>query len=556
MQRLIAAVVAIFSAAASLAAPANVCTDPYWKNTLRCTFSPNTPPQPNIGELPDLPANQPVPAFTRVFLPDPNIRCTDGTAPLIYIDKAVCTNPNGCGAGIERGDPVESNRWIFSVSGGTACAKEQCAALYAEPDERGSMGSSTKPLFKEMNGIHDPDPVANPMFAGYNRVRIEKCTFDRYMGRSADEAPGGAYTGTGPGGQEVGFNLYYHGFFIIEEALHELQNGLRYTAWTRTPAPGSRRRACCGPSGGPQVTPFTETLPPLADAEVVLFIGHSNASHGLYHNIDHIVALLQAMPGFDGDVRAMFDANFLPSIENEASFATSAPAGKDAYDGIWSGPTSVRGESFTYDGEEFYETANTAQQYQQYKAVLDASCMDAHTSNNTTWMCKDRQHVLFNHIATPFFAREDFLDPNLEHLDAPLGHLLYWGEPKHYAYCPDSNPCNPRMNAAEYRARIAKQMQTLLNGIYTRSELARGVDKSTLRNPTVFAWMPQCSQHEGSFDDDSFQGATIATEGSASFSMREWTEEFMNAPRSGVRRYKIDGVNDLSGAAMRTTRCE
>ena len=41
--------------------------------------------------------------------------------------------------------------------------------------------------------------------------------------------------------------------------------------------------------GAPQL--LVDVLP-LADAEVVLFVGHSNASHGLFHNIDHLAAEL------------------------------------------------------------------------------------------------------------------------------------------------------------------------------------------------------------------------------------------------------------------------
>ena len=48
------------------------------------------------------------------------------------------------------------------------------------------MGSSTRDPAKDLEGIHDPDAVKNPVFSTYNRVRIEKCTFDRYMGRTQE----------------------------------------------------------------------------------------------------------------------------------------------------------------------------------------------------------------------------------------------------------------------------------------------------------------------------------------------------------------------------------
>jgi hypothetical protein len=538
---------------AASAQPANDCNDPYWKDTLRCALFRNELPQPNLDDVPDVPRGREVPPFTRVFLENPDVRCTDGTRPLLYVDKAVCTNPSGCGAGIERGDPIESNLWLFSMSGGDSCNGERCAFFYAQPDERNFMSSATKPVVKEMEGIHRPDPVNNPVFAAYNRVRVEKCSFDRYMGRSQEAAPGGAIQGTAPNGTPISFNAYHHGFFIMEEAFEALQDGLRYTTWQRLPGRGVKRRACCGAASGEALSTVREELPPLADAEVVLLIGHSNASHGLYHNADHLAARLAAIPGFSADVRALFDENFLPSFENEAAFATTAPAGSDLYNGITTGTSSARGEVFSYDGAVYHATNVVDADYAAHGAVHDASCVEAHTADGTTWKCRDRQHVLFNHITTPFVVRQDVTDPNREHLDVPNGHWVRWGNASSYSYCPDAQPCEPRFSAAEFRARVEKQAQTLLTSFWTRSELARGVDRSAAPLPTYFVWMPDCGQHDGSFSD-AFYAVTIATT-ATSFSMRQWMEEFMAAPRSGVRRYQIDDALDPSSRRMNTTRC-
>ena len=529
------------------AAPANSCVDPYWKDTLRCALFPNEVPQPNLDEVP---RGQVVPAFTRVFLDDnPDVRCTDGTMPLIYVDKAVCTNVNGCGDGIQRGEAIESNRWIFSMTGGDSCFGERCAFFYVQPDERGFMGSSTKGPVKDLEGIHAPDPVRNPVFAAYNRVRIEKCSFDRYMGRAQEAAPGGAIRATTPTGQNISFNAYHHGFFIMQETFKALEQGLRYTTWRRYAASRkAKRRACCGSGSGDELSAVEERLPALANAEVVLFIGHSNASHGLFHNIDHLAAELQSIPGFNADVRALFDENFLPGIENEA-------AGKDVYDGVWSGTSSARGEPFAYDGAVHHATNEVDLSYAAHGAAHDLSCVDAHAAGGTAWMCQDRQHVLLNHISTPFLVREDFTDPNREHLDAPNGHWVRWGNSGNYSYCPDGPPCEPRFNAAEFRARLEKQVQTLLASAWTRSEIARGVDRSVAPQTTMFAWMPSCGQHEGSYTDNPFYGVTITTS-ATSFSMRQWVEEFMSAPRSGVRRYQIDGALDPAGRRMTTSKCQ
>lgn len=544
----------IFAAFTAAAQPANSCADPYWKDTLRCVFFPNEVPQPNLHGAPNVPNGQPVPKFTRVFVENQNVRCTDGTRPLFYVDKAVCTDPAGCGNGVQRGDPIESNRWIFTMSGGDSCNGERCAFFYAQGDERGFMGSSTKGPMRDMDGIHDPDPVRNPVFAGYNRVRVEKCTFDRYMGRSQEAAPGGAIQATAPNGAPISFNAYYHGFFIMEETFKALENGLRYMTW-RTSGSGvpNKRRSCCGARSGDNPTATLEELPPLADAEIVLLIGHSNASHGLYHNADHLAARLAAIPGFHADVRALFDENFLPSFENEAAFAPTAPANSDLYDGISSGTSSARGEVFSYNGETYHATNIVDEDYAAHGAVHDQSCLDAHAADGTAWKCRDRQHVLFNHITTPFMVRQDFTDPNREHLDVPNGHWVRWGNTANYTYCPGGVPCEPRFTPTEFRARLEKQMQTLLTSAWTRSEIARGIDTSPRVPTTFFAWMPACAEHEGAFGNDGFYATTISTN-AGSFSMRQWLEEFMNAPRTGVRRYQIDGATDGNGL-MRTTRC-
>jgi Pectinacetylesterase len=539
-------------ATSAAAQPANSCADPYWKDTLRCVFFPDELPQPNVYELPRVPESQPVPKFTRVFLENLDVRCTDGTRPLMYVDKAVCTNAGGCGGGTRLGDPVESNRWVFTMSGGDSCNGERCAFFYAQGDERGFMGSSTKGPMRDMEGIHDPNPIANPVFAGYNRVRIEKCSFDRYMGRSQERG----IRATAPNGTPITFDAYHHGFFIMQEAFRTLQNGLTYDTWRRKAAGESnKRRSCCGNSGTSRadLVATQESLPPLAGAETVLFVGHSNASHGLYHNIDNLAAELAGIPGFDADVRALFDENFLPSVENEAAFATTAPPNSDLYSGIWSGTSTARGQTFSYDGALYHATNAVDQDHIVHGALHDTSCLDAHAADGTRWKCRDRQHVLFNHISTPFMVRQDFTDPNREHLDAPDGHWVRWGAAANYPYCPDAQPCEPRFNTTEFRARLEKQIQTLLTHAWTRSELARGVDKTAGPLPTFYVWMPSCGQHEGSFSD-AFFASTISTS-ATSFTMRQWLEDFMAAPRSGVRRYQIDNALDTAGRRMRTSQC-
>jgi hypothetical protein len=267
--------------------PSNDCTDPYWQDTLRCAVSPTDPPQANLKTRPQNPSE--VKDYTRVFLNNnPAVRCVDGTRPLMYVDKAV-------------GAP--SNKWIFSMTGGGSCNArdsdgdgvfddaQECLDNYSEPKERGEMGTASQPPMKNLDGIHRPDALQNPVFAGYNRVHVQKCSYDRYNGRVAYETAGGYFHETDTSGAAIDFNLYQQGYLIMEEALAALQSGLVYFTWTVSESGGLKR-----------VNEVQDSLPPLTSAEMVLFIGHSGGAHGLFHNIDHLAASLAAMPGFALDM--------------------------------------------------------------------------------------------------------------------------------------------------------------------------------------------------------------------------------------------------------------
>jgi Pectinacetylesterase len=506
----------------------NTCADPYWAGTLRCSAFPNQVPQPNRNDVPRTP--QAVLSHTRVWVDeDPNLRCTDGTAPSFFVDKAVCTNPAGCGPNVKLGDPVDSNRWLFTFQGGDSCESGRCITFYAS-EERPNMGSSGNAPMTEQIGIHRPDPVRNPVFAGYNRIKVDKCTFDRYIGRTTQQF------------QNV--RLFHHGSLIVEAAFAKLANGLQYTTW-QVSGTSSRRRSCCTGESAGKVMQTTERLPPLASAETVLLIGHSNASHGLYHNADNLAAALAKLPGFRGDVRALFDANFQPAVENEAPFATTSTPNRDAYDGITAGTSSGSGNSFTYDAAVAFEGAyNAVVEYAAHGAQLDVSCLEAHATDGKAWKCRDRHHVLMNHIATPFAVREDQRDPNPDHLDEPRGNEIRWAAKQPYAHCTNGEPCLPRFDETEFGLRVRKQIRTMIDFGATRSELALGLDRSGTF-PTFYAWMPKCASHEGAFGDTSFFETKIGSE-----TYREWLEAFMRAPRTGTRAWRVDGMD-----GARTTQC-
>lgn len=526
------------------ALPVNSCSDPYWQFTLRCEVFPGQTPQPNYNEVPTLASE--IKSFTRVFLDrDLSIRSVDGTLPVIYVDRAVCTQSAGCGPGRKFGEPIPSSRWVISMPGGGSCYVDDptipgvyddptpCLTKYLNPAEIGEMSTATNDPMTNYFGINNPDPKVNREFAGYNRIRIEKSSYDRYNGRATYAAPGGAFH-AGP----YDFNLFQHGFDFMLETIRVLESGLRYRTWE------------IGPSG--RVREYTERLPSLANATDVLLVGHSGGAHGLYHNIDRLADRL----GY-AQVRALFDANFEPGVLNEAAFGvnpvTGVPLGGDAYTNQWAGKSWAQGVPFLYDGRDFNTNDVLAEQHESWNAPLDQSCLAVHAG--TEWACNDRMHVMMNHIETPMFVRQDWNDPNSEHTNGGTGYTVQWGREDAYPYCGAASPCTPVMSLPEREVRLAQQAATFLTEAGTDSELATTVDPSLGGAfPTLYVWMPDCEQHEGAYQDDQFFDVAIDAGGQQT-TMSQHVELFMTAAPLNVVSYRVVGFHTPSGTPMTQAPC-
>jgi hypothetical protein len=534
--------------------PPNDCGHPHWRETLRCRAlalaGSSDAPQANEGSRPDEVGD--LKEYTRVFFGGPALRCLDGTRPVLYVAPAVCTNPAGCpqsGGVAAFGAPIQSNDWLVSFTGGGACHAVDtdgdgvyddgttCTAAYA--GERGEMSSAFDPPMRNLGGsartsggILSRNPVVNPRFAGYNSVRVEKCSYDRYLGRSEHADLAGEI-----GGRGFTYTLFNHGQRIAEAAIREIRNGLRFTTWADVDRDG-------------QVDEIEASLPPLRSARQVVFIGHSGAAHGLRHTIDRLAVL--ARGDREVDVRLVLDANFLPSLEGEAAFSG---LGGDAYSDQWTGTSSGTGVAFDYDGERFHHESLVPAQLVAWQTTLDDSCMAAHAPE-TRWKCRDRQHVTFNHLSTPMFIREDYLDRNTEHTDDMNGHPVPWALAPgcSYASVLPGSPCDVRFAPlTEHRARLTGLATTLLSAVGTRSEHARRLDRSLRPGqvPSIFLWMPVCGSHEGAYSSEAFFGTAIV-EGASVLSMAGALEQFLAAPAFGAIDWRIHGA--VGGRTM-TARC-
>ncbi|MEZ5520280.1 MAG: pectin acetylesterase-family hydrolase [Dokdonella sp.] len=530
---------AVFLVPLIASAQINNCSDPYWVNSLRCKLLNPAEPQPepappdNVAQLRN---------YTRVALPlDPEVRCLDGTRPVIYVDRAV-------------GPP--SNKWLISFTGGPWCAAkdldhngsfesgQECLDYYVA-NLGALMGTATTAAMSDLesengSGILNPDPQVNPVLAGYNRVRVYKCGFDRHSGRSTHNV-----TAVAPVIGGISFDLFNHGQKIVLATLDLLKGegagmaGLSYLTWV---------------DQGGQVAELQETLPSIADAEQVVFIGHSASGHGLYQNADRYSAYLRAMPGFSGDIRAIHDAHFMHSPENEAAFDSAQNPNpalfNTLFDQRYSGNTTAVG---SYDAQPYFDGGLDifASDYAAWleapssamSTLVDESCFSAHLANGDTWKCLDRFHVCFHHETTPALVREDFLDPNTEHGNPPLGFVVQWGPLMARPECADLgfSPCPPVLSTNQYAARLLVQAGHFLDGVFSRSELALGTDTSGPIG-SVYLWMPACGFHEGAYSDSQYHVVTMR-KGSAQSTYRGFIEDFLAAPATGAMKSYVTGLD-------------
>jgi hypothetical protein len=257
------------------------------------------------------------------------------------------------------------------------------------------------------------------------------------------------------------------------------------------------------------------------------------------HNIDHLAADLAGL-GVTADVRAVFDAQFLLSQENEAAFIGAG----DLYDHVWTGTTSGDGDVFSYDGTYWSAGGLYATQVSTWGMQPDQSCLDAHAAADE-WQCLDYIHVLMNHVATPFFMREDYSDSN--HSNVVEDHEARWGPRALYPHC-GATPCAPKFTVpTEQRPRLDEQADRLWYDFKTRSEMALNIDTSLGGLTPAFAmWMPDCGVHEGAFDNGQFFVTTI-DHSVGIRTMRSLLESFMTYPRTGWSSMYRDDFTDSSG---------
>lgn len=299
----------------------------------------------------------------------PNGVCNDGTPGVFYYAPATRVE--------------DRNKWIIFLQGGGSCnSGQKCAERWCSIDSNYGMDKMSSSLTKERiggNGFLAPE-VWNA-FGSWNRVLIYYCSSDQWSGTQTN-----TLSAASSGGTTVQYAIQFRGSQIVDAVLDTLRNDM----------PGGRRRVV---RHDVELQPDASAWPDLDDAISVIFAGASGGGNGVKNNVDRVGAKLKSTnPGL-ADFRAIIDASFTFETSNLDYTKTTMCAGN---------PAGCAYASFT---QQLWNLVDVA----LYAARGDESCRQYHASRSpgSEWVCSDKDHVLLNHITTPFFIHQDLQDPQV-----------------------------------------------------------------------------------------------------------------------------------------------
>lgn len=490
--------------------PNDLCNDStsYWSTSMYCLsgmdFDGDTVEDSAPPPDPSIPAAAPADPLEDFWLHElPNwrngkgdrITCIDGTSPVAWFSKARDA----------QGDLLESNKWIFYFKGGGSCSEGQACAdkYFANKPEQGELTTAHLQVVgrsARYDGILSSS-TQSP-FVGYNRAVIHKCGYDRFNGYVVDTTASSTQMGS--------YDRRQMGYNITNAFLEQLRSGWNYDGWdTDLNSWGSI------------------SLPPLNDAELVLFFGTSGGAHGLYHNIDRFSDRLQGWSNFTGRVAAIFDSNFMPSLDGEDG---------DVYSGVRAGITGL----IPWDDHIYQSGGKYNEIMHAWETVGDRSCRAAHIGDAYT--CMDRHHVLANHIETDFLVLQDHWDPNKGHCKPALAGY----EPDFADGLGLTHDCGTAFMPAvanTFGDMVDAQADDIAFS-YGSSEIATGIDPSL--QPSRFFVGLQCNRHEHLIAPvalaTEIQHAIFGTYTLGDI-LTDWVDNFMGSGAWGV-------YNPLNGWSM------
>lgn len=351
----------------------------------------------------------------------PEALCNDGTPAIFYYAPA---------SRVE-----DRNKWLIFLQGGGSCFDAQsCAERWCSIDTNYGMDKMTSSLAKpsiRANGFLNP--TSQNRFGSWNRVLVFYCSSDGWSGRASRTLQATLNNVTRE------YDVHFKGALIVDAVIDTLRNAT---------SGGGKRRA---------VSHAESAWPDLDNAEAVLFAGSSAGGAGARANADRVNAKLRATnPGVD--FRVVIEAAYGTAFENNDFTRSTYCANDPARGCTWEAYTRSKTDSID---RGLWGTRD------------EESCAQWHAANEpgTEWQCGDGEHVLLNHVTTPFFVRQDMQDPNVGEGFVGPG----FGSP------------------ADFARRVEDELRHM-----PVPEEPRGA------TPGVFA--PQCMTHEAFTDDtDVFQ---------------------------------------------------
>jgi len=341
------------------------------------------------------------------------IKSLDGTRPYYFIDP-----PN---LGME-----SSNKWALAFEGGGSCgalrgdnAATACMTGTQDPNDNYAFNGynvfTGDPDYKEMTTRHPKidvvtgspiytvpkqkvgkgilSPSATNAFSSYNRVLVNKSSFDRFMGNTKNTS---AYNG-----DDV--ELFFHGRRIISAMLKDLDrtNGV-ISVGTNCPS---------------WLEPQCQTVDDFSAATQVVVVGESGGAGGIIHNMEFIKgAILNRAP--TAKVVFLLTSRMLPWLEAEVHWSGGFLG---IWDDIYNGLSTIQGNlgtpnAVTQYSSSAYEPGGTVRGLlsswgnpaSATDLFLDAGCKAAHGSND--WRCFDEGHVALYHMAEDAFWFESLFD--------------------------------------------------------------------------------------------------------------------------------------------------
>jgi hypothetical protein len=376
-------------------------------------------PAPSTDAAPEPDATPPVPMIQDVLADscgayDP----PGGVAPGDDLHEIVLDHPDAvCNDGTPAVMYVrpsvggaDADRWVFYLQGGHACGTfEDCAIRYCGTEKYTKAKMSSRWTPAAMNGdgqgLIDRDGT-NP-FGDANLVLLYYCSSDSWMGTKSDTVL------VSEDDPPLQYRLHFRGHTIIEAALDQLL------------------------AGGVTSDDGAVTMPSLADAELVMWAGTSAGGNGAEQNVDYVASRLAAN---GTEVRGVFDAN-LPPQPSDLGDATAEAL-------VTAADRDVRWPHYV----------------ESYGAFVDESCLAEHAGEE--WRCGANEHVVLDHVTTPYFVRQDLRD---------------------------------RVIGARY-----------LNGGATEAQLAHAYRATAVRvQPPNGLYVPNCGQHVALTNDDFFEVSTV-----------------------------------------------